>query len=116
MIQSFLVDQGVITLGPCAVNENEKSDILCIVFHSGSQIFFCGHSSGIISAWSISPEEKFLKCVANSKIHESSINSIVLKDKFIITCSSDYYLKVFNLDNNFENVISKNLESVILIK
>ncbi len=99
-------------LGPNAFNDTEKSEITCINYHSNSNIFFCGHTNGNISAWNISQEEKFLKCVANLKIHEDTINCIYFKENFIITCSSDCFIKVFNLDNNFENVWSNNFESV----
>lgn len=112
MIQSFIVDQGQIKEDLFAINDLERSEITCINFHTNSKIFFCGHNSGSISAWNISPETKFLKCSANSKIHDDCINSIFFKDNFIITSSSDHYLKVFNLDNSFENVLSKNFESV----
>jgi WD40 repeat protein len=113
MIQAFTIDQGVINLGPVAINALDKSEIICINYHANSNIFFCGHINGNISAWNISSEDKFLKCIANSKIHDDSINCITFKDNFIITCSSDFNLKVFNLDNNFENVLTKNFESVI---
>ncbi len=112
IIQSFIIDQGVISLGPMAINDTDKSEIICINYHPTLNLFFCGHVSGNISAWNISSETKFLKCIANSKIHEDGINSITFKNNFLISCSSDNTIKVFNLDNNFENVLVKNLESV----
>jgi WD40 repeat protein len=117
MIISFMLDQnGNLTQGKFAINEKEKSDITCINFNENLKMFFCGHNSGNISAWKISEEINFLVCVANSneniRVHDDIVNYITFKDNFLISCSSDNYLKVFNLDNNFENVLAKNYECV----
>lgn len=79
-------------------------------------MFFCGHNSGNISAWKISEETKFLICVANSneniRVHNDTVNYLTFKDNYLISCSSDRYLKVFNLNNNFEQIAEKFYEYV----
>ena len=117
MIISFPLDQkGTLTEGKFAINEQEKSEIICIIFNENLKMFFCGHNSGNISAWKISEETMFLTCVANSncniQIHDDSVNYLTCKDNFLISCSSDNFVKVFNLENNFENVLAKDYECV----
>lgn len=117
MIVLYHIDEkGNLTQGTIAKNEKEKSEITCINFHENSNMFFCGHNSGNISVWKTSEETNSLVCIANSdeniKLHNNTINHLTFKENFLISCSSDNYLKVFNLDKNFENVFSQNYECV----
>jgi hypothetical protein len=89
-----------------------------------------GHRSGVISAYS--PDSvQILNMVGLSKFHDGvniliikkAINRILIKDtlvngaavQFVMTCSSDGYLKIFKSDESFENIGNKYFDFVKLI-
>ena len=46
-------------------------------------------------------------------IKDTLVNN--LTQQFIITCSSDGFLKIFKSDESFENIGRKNFEAVIIL-
>ncbi len=98
------------------VYESDKSEMMCISFSTMRSLFFVGHKSGIITAYS--PDaSKILKFVGLLKIHDASINRIFFKDlnamqQFVMTCSSDFTLKIFKSDDSFENIATKTFDAV----
>jgi len=79
----------------------------------------CGHKSGNISAWTVDPTTT-LKSMGLMKIHDGAINKILMKtiigqdSAFVITCSSDNYVKVFKQDDGFLKIFDQNFESPVL--
>lgn len=121
-IDAFSIDMvnGSLNKVSSIVNENDKSDVMCISFSMAKTVFLCGHKSGSISAWS-PDQQTILKMVGISKFHDAAINKIFFKEtavgnafqQFVITGSSDNTLKVFNVDT-FENIATKTLDAGVL--
>lgn len=69
--------------------------------------FICGHASGELSKWNPGQNPP-LTYEQASKIHDGPINKIYLKSttdvNFVITCSSDRSIKVFNATNNYSKI------------
>lgn len=81
------------------------------------KMFLIGHQSGNLSAW-LPSTEAFLNCSGLLKAHDGPIKKIATKvvsmtnTQFIITCSSDTYLKVFKPDENFKMIFTSSFELV----
>jgi hypothetical protein len=69
MLEAYKLENGIITLGPNVTFDSSSiGEVLCIVYHPNSSVFFCGHKDGNISAWK--PAGEFIACNESSKIHD----------------------------------------------
>jgi hypothetical protein len=73
-IEVFRLDmiQGSLTRVNVINNDNDKSDMMCITFSAIRSLFFVGHKSGMLAAYS-PDNQTILKPVGMLKIHDEVI-------------------------------------------
>lgn len=110
-IESFIEQNGTLSKGPVANTNQETTEYTSISFYDGEpKIIFCGHKSGNLTAWVLQGD--FISFNAVTQLHSNSLNKIFIKGTFIITGSSDKFLKVFNLAEGFIEKINLEVEDV----
>ena len=69
-------------------------------------MLFAGYKSGNLAAWQL--DDINFKLVGLSKIHNDSINKILFhKTNFLISCSSDSIVKIYDVIN--DKIVDLNL-------
>ena len=113
MIDVFQISDAGINKGTSIpLNNDEISSIILV-----QQLFLCGHQNGVLSIWKPG-QNPFLQCDKSTKAHDDTITKIYLKvvnefTHFVITCSKDKFIKVFNLENNLSIVFVKQFKSIV---
>lgn len=97
-----------------AINNSEEIVPIKLV----KKLFFCGHASGYLSIWKPG-SNPFLSCDRSEKIHDGKVNEIAVKivdecSTFVITCSDDAFLKVFNLESNLKMIFVNKFRAAVL--
>lgn len=107
MIEVFLLgDNGLTKANQISLQSDEITTIVLI-----KQLFFCGHINGVLSIWKPG-QNAFLQCDKSSKVHDDCINKICIKtvneySNYVITCSKDKFIKVFNLEADLNMIFVK---------
>lgn len=93
-----------------------QDDVMSIILLK--QKIMCGDSNGSLSLWEPN-SATFLECKGLSKIHDKAITKLKVKNvnsnsNYIITCSMDMSVKIFNFENNMSNIFQKSFGGPVL--
>ena len=78
---------------------DDHSEVLTLAFHDEKSMLFAGFKSGNLVAWQL--DEINFKLVGLIKLHKESINKIIFhKTNYLISCSSDSNVKIYDLIND----------------
>ena len=82
-----------------ALTCDDHSEVLTLAFHEEKSMLFAGYKSGNLAAWVL--DEINFKLVGLSKLHNDAINKIIFhKTNYLISCSSDTTVKIYDLVND----------------
>lgn len=93
-----------------------QDDIMSIILLKGK--FLCGDSNGSLSLWEPN-SGTFLEYKGSTKIHDKAITKIKVKNvnessNYVITCSLDMNVKIFNFEINMNIIFQKSFGKPVL--
>lgn len=92
---------------------DDHSEVLTLAFNEEKSMLFAGFRSGNLAAWQL--DEVNFKLLGVTKLHNDAINKLVLhRSNFLISCSSDTTVKIYDLLNDKVMDLNIGIQAVIL--
>lgn len=94
------------------LSSDDHSEVLTLAFNDEKSMLFAGYKTGNLAAWQL--DEINFKFIGLSKLHNDAINKIVFhRSNFLISCSSDTTVKIYDLLNDKIMDLNLGVQSVI---